>query len=153
MIYPEDKQFLVNTKVSTILQFRVLDYGMERCTLTFSLPTPEGLADPHHSKAVALGGPIHLSIWRLDSSEPLEPSSLSWSNRPPRRRDAMEFYVQPEGSLIESEEFRCPAGSLQTYEVACSPRNSDCYIWFQQDHKEPRLALYLTQKQSKPPSL
>ncbi|KAM5531783.1 hypothetical protein V8D89_014553 [Ganoderma adspersum] len=45
-VYPDDRHIVISHEVSTIIQFRNLDYGMERCALHFEVPSPFGRFDP-----------------------------------------------------------------------------------------------------------
>ncbi|KAI0043697.1 hypothetical protein FA95DRAFT_1681706 [Auriscalpium vulgare] len=65
---PEGMHIWVTPQVSTVVQFRTIDYGMENCTLVVDFP--------HASFAATL------HVWRLDAPARLDMRSLTYSSRP-----------------------------------------------------------------------
>ncbi|KAJ7038981.1 hypothetical protein C8F04DRAFT_1088138 [Mycena alexandri] len=143
MIYPQEREFLVDEEVSTIAQFRILDFRMERCIAVLEIPSS---ADVHDfpNKTVALSDDsLHLQIWLLDAADDIDPHTLCWVTRPRRTSLLSTMAVRPGHNLLESPTFTCPARSLVTLEISCStPR---CHLQFRQDKKSPRLAFFLRQ--------
>ena len=113
-------------KVSTIAQFRAIDYGMENCSLRFK--TPE-----ENSSTINInidGGNATLDIWQLSTNKPLT-GKASWDSKPPRNRlvSMTNIFYGMDTILFE---FRCVPGTFHTFEVAC--HDVSCHIdgtWWQ----------------------
>lgn len=120
-------------------QYRVHDYGMERCALVSTMyPNPE-LASINQTLTL-MGNTSVVEVWNLTESAgqtPLDAHTLSWAHRPARSRIVARFPVV-QNTTTRSEDFYCgPSGSLQTFELAC--RGSGCNIEFWQNfYIEPR---------------
>ncbi|TFK35072.1 hypothetical protein BDQ12DRAFT_635563 [Crucibulum laeve] len=144
MIYPEDKKVLITNEVSTVMQFRILDFGMESCKLNVTIPSgDEAKADKKN--ATISSDPLVLDIWYLQASKGVDTSRLSWSTLPKRQGLFTSLRIEA-GRTTQSPEFHCRSGSLYTFELTCSdPR---CHLEFQQDMKVPRLAFFLSQESS-----
>ena len=110
-------------KVSTIVQFRAIDYGMENCSLALMPPSAEGaaLAD------------IELDVWALADAPQrpgrrlnanLDVRALTWASRPARKEHVGVLKVV--GG--ETDMFTCPSGSYHTLEIACATRGCDVDI-------------------------
>ncbi|KAJ7074801.1 hypothetical protein C8F01DRAFT_1101821 [Mycena amicta] len=156
MIYGEDREVEVTGDVSTIAQFRTLDYGMERCVLTLEMPSSANAdADnlPHKTVTISSSSsasPLSLQIYSSSASESITPQTLSWNTRPKRTKllatfslDAADARVN--GAVLSSEPFNCPQRTLLTFEMAFAPDCKGCRLRFLQDRKPPRLGLYVTQ--------
>lgn len=110
-------------KVSTIVQFRAIDYGMENCSLALT-PTSAGgsaLAD------------VDLDVWTLADAPQrpgrrlnanLDVRTLTWASRPPRKEHVGVLKVV--GG--ETRMFTCPSGSYHTLEITCAMRGCDVDI-------------------------
>ncbi|KAG7097814.1 hypothetical protein E1B28_005133 [Marasmius oreades] len=68
VIYPDDRHILATPNVSTVVQFRNLDYGMERCALWISTP-PVNMS---HNPAIRMDD-VTIDIWELDMADELFP--------------------------------------------------------------------------------
>jgi len=123
--HPFDIAFQINiSQIHTILQFRIMDYGMERCALALRLPAPEDNQD------WTLGdddGNAHLEVCALNVSQPLNPRALSWANRP-RCRDHVGTLVAGSDGEARFPHFPCSWGSLHTYEISCASDAPDCAL-------------------------
>jgi hypothetical protein len=120
-------------QVSTIVQFRVQDFGMEKCTLTLST----GMAPPasgHHGRRDA--GHAHLppagrmDLWRLDQARAIDPQRLSWRTRP-KRSSLVTSWDLAHSASLRTDEFACKSTSILTFELACSGQK-DCLLDFTQ---------------------
>lgn len=123
-----------------IMQIRIHDYNMERCTFAADIPTYEGLQVQGRELKLA-GDTSAVEIWSLESPMEINPMNIAWNTRPTRKALIGTLRIE-EGLLTETAEFACgPSGSLQTFEFACSPKSPDCYIefWQEQPEKRPRL--------------
>ncbi|KAJ7100371.1 hypothetical protein C8R44DRAFT_809765 [Mycena epipterygia] len=145
-IYSEDRTFVVQSGVSTIFQFRTIDFGMETCVLTLAT----------NASASVSPRPFTLAVWTLTTPAPLSPHTLSWDTRPSRREllATLPFTFTPGASTNElrTPEFACPARTLLTFEVACAEGGKEdaCYMKFVQDNKSRELGLFLTQYAASP---
>ncbi|TFK51123.1 hypothetical protein OE88DRAFT_1645339 [Heliocybe sulcata] len=104
---------------STVMQFRVHDYGLERCTLNVTIPATSELGTKTYS---SLRDTQTIQVWRLADTETLlRPRTLSWRNKPARL------------ALVGTLEF---APGTSSY-LPC--------IRFKQDHAAPLLGLMMYQ--------
>ncbi|KAF7329193.1 hypothetical protein MKEN_00179900 [Mycena kentingensis (nom. inval.)] len=159
MVYPEDREVIVEDGVSTILQFRTLDFRMERCVLSLEIPSSakadaEGLPHKRVTLSSDANAPLELHFHMLDptSTESIIPNTLSWHSRPARldtpNADAifrLTASTPIEGALLHSASFACPERSVVGFEMSWSPDCAGCKLRFVQDHKAPRLGVYITQ--------
>ncbi|KAF7965222.1 hypothetical protein HWV62_45051 [Athelia sp. TMB] len=134
----------VSPDLSTIAQFRTVDYGLENCSLQFSLQLPPG------TDGSDVGGNASTSavdVWILDASTQLDVTRLSWDKRP-QRRQLLESWHMSWGSAETSERsFACPWNSMQSFEFACSA-DETCLLDFWQDPKKPHLGVTMMQSSS-----
>ncbi|KAJ7060893.1 hypothetical protein C8F01DRAFT_968553, partial [Mycena amicta] len=118
MITLADKTVRADGKgLSTVVQFRVRDFAMERCSLELALtPTTTGSQSQYHFQG-------HIDIWQLALSEWLDPETFSWNKRPERMRLAATWDVDPftgsQKRKLNSTEFDCTSGKIVTFEIAC----------------------------------
>ncbi|KAI0262320.1 hypothetical protein BC834DRAFT_891824 [Gloeopeniophorella convolvens] len=106
--------------VSTIAQFRAIDYGMENCTLALVLPggAAEAGAEPEPEPDA---GELELDVWALEAAPRLNAPALTWATRPPRRTHVGALRVRRGGGRAgETPAFACDAGSWHTFEVSCA---------------------------------
>lgn len=118
------RRLWVTDDVSTIVQFRAIDYGMENCSLALA-PTPsaEGAAPPPPADDV-----FELDVWAL-ADAPRRPGrrlnanldvrTLTWASRPARKEHIGTLSVAG-GAPGETRMFACPSGSYHTLEIACA---------------------------------
>ncbi|KAJ7430360.1 hypothetical protein B0H11DRAFT_2263585 [Mycena galericulata] len=143
MIYPEEREFLVDTQVSTVAQFRTIDFKMERCVATLEIPSPADVQNLTSKRVSLSSQPFLLEIWTLDTTEDIPTRTLSYTTRPPRTSLLTTMVVDSGYTLRSSPPFPCPSRSLLTFEIGCSIPG--CSLHFRQDTKSPRLAFYITQ--------
>ena len=124
-----------------VAQFRVHDYGMERCRIVSSIPSWEQLQARNQTLHLA-GDTSRIEIWNLSSTEELDERTLSWKTRPARKESIATLSVL-ENSTQASNEFWCgPSGSLQTFEFICT--GVACYIELWQDYYfQPRFGKFV----------
>jgi hypothetical protein len=115
-------------QVSTIVQFRTIDYGMESCALTFTTPAP-------NANFTAAPTAFPLDIYILEAPSPLNPHTLSFTSRPPRAHlfATLPFSPSGNGNRLQSPRFACPPRALLTFEVTCTMPG--CHLQFLQDNK------------------
>ncbi|TFK24212.1 hypothetical protein FA15DRAFT_741981 [Coprinopsis marcescibilis] len=143
LIYPEEHGISIKHRHSTIMQFRALDYGMERCTIVFSLPSHYTLSQgdpPKHSEY--LNSSI-IDVWKLKAPSRLDPLTVSWVSRPARDDRMFSFTILPNVTSYESPEFFCRSGSLHSFEFDCADDSSEgtCLLEFKQDTHDPQLGM------------
>ncbi|KAJ7160002.1 hypothetical protein C8R43DRAFT_1124367 [Mycena crocata] len=149
MIYPEDRDFLVTNQVSTIVQFRSLDFQMEQCIAMLVTPSPTDEQKFPNKNVSSSIEPFPLEIYSLREAVDLDPYALSWSTRPARGEILTTLGFLPgQENVLESPAFDCPARTLITLEIHCATPN--CHLRFRQDKKAPRLAFFITQYSSAP---
>jgi hypothetical protein len=109
-------------QISTVVQFRILDYGMESCQLVLETPAYNGTdrdALIHSSD----GEMAVLDVWALDAPKKLEFNTLTWNSKPKRATLFTQLYASY-GLKHETSSFACSSASYQTFEVVCS----NCHI-------------------------
>ncbi|KAF9077050.1 hypothetical protein BDP27DRAFT_1313041 [Rhodocollybia butyracea] len=119
-----DRGFWINTEIHTILQFRVLDYGMENCSLALHIPPFTGVNASSGLVISELHSPI-VDVWLLEAASKLDIHSLSWNTRPKRQAHIGTFNITY-GSEQELEGLTCRSGSYITFELSCA--SVDCSI-------------------------
>ncbi|KAI0060423.1 hypothetical protein BV25DRAFT_961190 [Artomyces pyxidatus] len=144
LVAPEDRLFKVTSEVSTIVEFRTVDYHMEQCEIAVFLPEhiTQTLEYPH----IQLGdAPILMDIWKLRTTYPIDPKLLTWSTRPSRVGNKVDTVAVAPG-LNYTYRFQCPSDSLQVFEFsAATPTTS---VEWSQDHDSPIAAVVLVQHSS-----
>ncbi|ESK86673.1 hypothetical protein Moror_9672 [Moniliophthora roreri MCA 2997] len=122
----EVQRIVVNQEVTTIAQFRIMDWGMENCRLTIDIP-----AFNETKKAASIysdhgSEPVVLDVWFLDSVPPAyfgKPGQKIW---PPKRQHLLASLSLSYGLRARTPTFPCPSASDQNFEVVCSPYNQHC---------------------------
>jgi hypothetical protein len=113
---------------------------MELCILKMVVPSLPVLENASRKKTVNISNDAaEIEVWRLNAHGRLLPTHLSWSSRPERATLQASWRVHM-GETMGTDQFPCPSGSLQTFELTCG--RSPCNIWFQQDTKAPHLGGY-----------
>jgi len=124
-VYPELSNMLASSSVSTILQFRALDYGMELCELGITIP----MTDNAHP-LVLPSSPIR--IYNIDHKKPLYADSLSYNNRPRRGELIGEPFLERNSTWNHT--FTCLRDEIYTFEVACKDfQTGECILKWTQD--------------------
>ncbi|KAL5536442.1 hypothetical protein ACEPAF_264 [Sanghuangporus sanghuang] len=132
---------------SMIMQLRVQDYEMERCTISAVLPWPSDPQLKEQNRTLILSSArTKLDIWRLETrgNVELDLTLLNWHTRPARSSLIATIDARA-GREIRTPEFDCGAsGSLQTYEISCAEpieEDDECRIEFWQEQPEtvPRM--------------
>lgn len=148
-VSPGDHRVLLNDDVTMIAQFRVHDYGMERCRIVSSVPSLDAL--PKNQSLLLSGDTSVIEIWNLTtptaSHSELDVRTLSWNTKP-SRAGLLATIGAAVNSTMKSDEFWCgPSSSLQTFELAC--RSPGCHVEFFQDiYFRPRLGIFVQQSPS-----
>ncbi|KAJ7817845.1 hypothetical protein B0H14DRAFT_2840964 [Mycena olivaceomarginata] len=129
-IYPELGRVVVSKSISTVVQFRALDFGMEACEIRIALPI--------NASAVSGNRPLTLpsspiAIFSLEHDKPLHADSLSYSSRPPRG-DKIADISLGYGS-VWNHHFKCQMDDMYAFELACPSLGSEsfCDLAWEQD--------------------
>ncbi|KAF7366912.1 hypothetical protein MSAN_00949900 [Mycena sanguinolenta] len=101
VIYPDYRQLLINNNVSTIAQFRMLDFAMERCAVMLQMPPLDSLSLLPEKQFAISHSPFSLEIWMLAAADVISPRTLSWSTRPPRTQLLLNTTVH--GDQLQSQ--------------------------------------------------
>ncbi|KAJ8091787.1 hypothetical protein PM082_021022 [Marasmius tenuissimus] len=149
LVSPEDRRVQVTPSVSTLIQFRAVDYGMEKCELHVHFPVS--------STTNTTSRPFMVSLHRLDSSLPLNTRTLSFETKPVVTSTLAELRISP-GTTQDVDwwqQFDCKWDKLLTFELACyNPgrlgNNGDpegCWLewWQERGGKDPKPAIYIKQ--------
>ncbi|KAG6884644.1 hypothetical protein C0993_009325 [Termitomyces sp. T159_Od127] len=140
-VYPDDKKIVVTNEVnfscvfvstyssfseiSTILQFRAIDYGMEICELHIDLPQSSAAAERVEA----------ISVYRLESSSPLDVRSLSYRTRPRRLGRLGDVHAAINAEVDWHRKMTCKLEEVLTLELACPediPVGTQCSLeWWQ----------------------
>jgi len=141
----DEQQVLITADVSTVVQFRILDYEMERCAVTFEIPDADEIRNRHTDINLDMGGITKVQVWELDTNRELDARAVNKRSLPPRKTlvDTLQLKM---GNATSTTEFPCKARTLHTYELTCEAE--DCRVMFWQDKDAPCLAVYMLQKSS-----
>ncbi|KAL0961085.1 hypothetical protein HGRIS_006068 [Hohenbuehelia grisea] len=125
-----DRRLLFTPKISTILQLRVMDYGMENCSLAFNGPPSMPGSAMDTTQGIVRGSKgnfTELDVWTLVAPRKLDMSEISWNTKP-RRQSHLGSLRASRGVLSQSSSFPCPASSYQTFEIGCSSADTQCHV-------------------------
>lgn len=117
------------------MQFPVMDYGMENCSIVLIVPSesvPSG-----EDEAIVAFGPgfsVELDAWSLDTHKKLDYKRLSWNTKP-RRVGHLGTFTLSYGHSQELPGFHCSSGSFQTIEISC---HGICNVDMNVTKREPK---------------
>ncbi|KAF8987612.1 hypothetical protein BDQ17DRAFT_1258389 [Cyathus striatus] len=129
-ISQEKRQLHISDTISTVVQFRALDFGMENCELAIRMDLKNMNTSPaFHS----------LDLFTLEGKFPLRTHQLSYKNRPSRIQKIAEISELKDGYNVLYK-FHCNMDGLFTFELTCSQnmveaRSCDLEWW--QDRENP----------------
>jgi len=163
---PEDRPLYVSSSVSTIAQFRVRDYRMERCRLKLNLPEEMILSSSpvpplvRQRDWVRFSGSMNVRVSILESKTKgidddnsgvvgglswIDPRTLNFRTRQRKfKSHEFETLIVRGGEEVSSEGFDCPDGSILSFELSCE----DCLLDVWQDKEMPPMGLFLEQRSS-----
>ncbi|KAJ7454052.1 hypothetical protein B0H11DRAFT_2070146 [Mycena galericulata] len=143
-IFPDDRHFVVSSTISTLVHFRHVDYGMERCTLHIIVPDRTMKHDP----GTFIGSSSILDVWVLDSASEISRNIPgSWDYAPPRR-NMLTTISFLENMPFTSRQFLCRSGEFSTFEFTCSSESPECHVEFWQVKGFPLNGVYMVQHDS-----
>ncbi|PCH43212.1 hypothetical protein WOLCODRAFT_74617, partial [Wolfiporia cocos MD-104 SS10] len=130
---PHERHFQVDSSTATILQFRVIDFGMEDCALTLRLPGHGEVVEGRHP--FRINPSSILEVCRLDISTALDLPLLSWNTKPPCSALHFPSVLATGGQDVEVARFPCEWGSYHSFEVSCDEKTPGCFvdIWSSQN--------------------
>ncbi|KAG1765394.1 hypothetical protein EV702DRAFT_981590 [Suillus placidus] len=130
-ISPDDRKVHVTQTVSTIFQFRAIDWGMEICELHVALPPVDR--------------PTTLALYRLNATVPVDISTLSFNVRPPRVAK-LDNIVPGQHSLDWHRKLSCAMDDVLVFELGCSEDelSGRCDIEWWQAHNMTAPGQYFT---------
>ncbi|KAJ7792080.1 hypothetical protein B0H13DRAFT_1675804 [Mycena leptocephala] len=129
-IVPEERRVVVGPTISTIIQFRIIDWGMEDCELTLSLPAMD-----HGTYMKSVTVVLH----RLNQTYPLDLTTLSYQSRPPHVSKVASIQLTQEVTVWQRR-FRCTSDGVLTFELASSELNQADFLvewWQKAGYTEP----------------
>lgn len=111
-----ERRLIVTHELESIAQFRVLDFGMENCSLSLTVPPRNTTEDFLYTD---LGDSVILDVWSLPARHKLDLYNLSWSKLPRPRVHIGHMNVSY-GKTYRMPSFQCKSQSYQTFAVSCS---------------------------------
>ncbi|KAK0489989.1 hypothetical protein EDD18DRAFT_1080726 [Armillaria luteobubalina] len=127
-VFPDDRHIIVSAEVSTVVQFFHLDYGMEKCSLMFSVPPPSNGFD----LGVIIQEGSSIDVWLLESTWSKQLVCVAAGEVAPQRK-MLVATIPTEGNQMV-EHFLCPSGDLTLFEIACAKSsNGPCHLEFWQN--------------------
>ncbi|EIN05096.1 hypothetical protein PUNSTDRAFT_137782 [Punctularia strigosozonata HHB-11173 SS5] len=124
MIYPEDRRFLVTDDVHSIAQFRVLDFGMELCSIVIAVPAVHEQLAANKTATIGPGMTALIHVFRLDADNEqfFDAARLSWRTRPKRHsKQPMATLTVEAGTSAATEKFDCLEASARAFVRYDSP--------------------------------
>ncbi|PSR83172.1 hypothetical protein PHLCEN_2v377 [Hermanssonia centrifuga] len=136
-ITPEIRRVLVTDTVSTIAQFRAIDFGMESCELNILIP------------AVSSADGAAISVYRVNETYALDTRTLSYGTRPQRLQKLSDIPINPDDNVHWHRKFACPSESVLSFELACSTATGhSCNLEWWQDKTQSSMdnsGIYIVQ--------
>ncbi|KAG9221717.1 hypothetical protein CCMSSC00406_0005630 [Pleurotus cornucopiae] len=131
-ISPRDRRVLITDTISTVVQFRAIDYGMERCELHLALPSLD-------SALLSGNQTMALSVHRLNTTIPLDVSTLSHTSKPIRMTKVGDVHLSSKLGEVWQRSFSCKTEEVLSFELTCSPETTTkgCHIEWWQNMKKP----------------
>ncbi|KAJ7573793.1 hypothetical protein C8J56DRAFT_1065714 [Mycena floridula] len=140
-----ERRLSVTGTTSTVAQFRILDFGMEKCVMKLALPfhnnnsglglSPERIKKPS-SRDFAI------DVWSLRPDLNFDAQSLTWRTMPQRDKPVGSFWIA-DAQIQRLEAFPCRSGVYMTFEMVCA--ESDCDIDQVVTGDSDKMGVYLEQ--------
>jgi len=137
-----DRRLLVDPEISTFVQFRALDYGMENCSLALHIPEYGSEA----MEITRVGSAI--DVWSLAVDGKVDLQTLSYRTLP-RRIDKVGSFTPRYNATERLPSFACESGTYYAFLLACPQevRKEDCWVDVTSTKEKP-VGLYLVQEQT-----
>lgn len=109
--------------MSTFAQFRVLDYGMENCSLVLRIPEFGSEA----MEIARVGSTI--DVWSLAVDGKVDLQTLSYRTLP-RRIDKVGSFTPRYNTTEQLPSFSCESGTYHAFLLTCpqGARKEDCWV-------------------------
>ncbi|THH23228.1 hypothetical protein EUX98_g7954 [Antrodiella citrinella] len=146
----------VTSAISTVLQFRALDWGMESCELTVRLPGEEMVVDNSRSESTAslVLGPTHNHIYvhavipatnGSSSDDAFNPTTLTYASRPELGEKIGSLHL--DYGFEWTHTFPCAMDSLHAFVLTAADDSTHVEWW--QDRQSVLPAVYVEQHATK----
>ncbi|KAJ3574345.1 hypothetical protein NP233_g1830 [Leucocoprinus birnbaumii] len=143
---PPDRNLHVTNTINTIVQFHILDWGMEKCAITVRLPARDAVL-PHEYELKDTRGTIRLDICELEATRPLNSLDLTWKKHPKCFEHVGTIDARVGEEVKLEPFFDCQSGTFRAFEISCSPEMPDCGVNVWSNHNDT-WGLYITQYQT-----
>ncbi|PPR02726.1 hypothetical protein CVT26_009437 [Gymnopilus dilepis] len=134
VLSPPDRHFQVSNQIQTVIQFHILDYGMEKCALAVRLPNRSAVL-PHPFTLPATQNTVRLNVCELEAGRPLKERQITWSSRPVCRRQ-LGILTAKVGEEVEMGSFSCKSGTFIGYQISCADDSAECDIDVWTNHNQ-----------------
>ncbi|KAE9388829.1 hypothetical protein BT96DRAFT_1025284 [Gymnopus androsaceus JB14] len=121
--------------ISTVIQFRILDWQLESCRLHIYVP--------QYSSVATGSGESFIDIYRLTSTSVLEIDKLSRSTQPAIEEKLATVNLSSEHGVDWNYPFQCAMDSLHTFSLVAGSKSTSAQWW--QDKQLNNPAIYITQ--------
>ncbi|KAH9484722.1 hypothetical protein JR316_0001622 [Psilocybe cubensis] len=141
-VSPEDRRVMVSPSISTIVQFRAIDFGMEKCELKLLIPA---------NRNSSSGLPFLLSIHRLETTQPINTKELSFHNSPRRLTAVANLEFFPNTGVAWQRTFHCAWDDILTFDIGCSDevgfQSDACSLewWQNKEEDKPTQGIFMVQ--------
>ena len=119
-------------QVSTVLQFRNMDYAMEHCVLHFEIPQGGRHLEPDIR---LVPDPSEVDVWVLDMETEMSRHIRGSMDYAPARKHLLTTLRMSMTGQSQSEMFECRSGMYTTVELACSTGERGCDVDFWQSKR------------------
>ncbi|KAF8466073.1 hypothetical protein DFH94DRAFT_781694 [Russula ochroleuca] len=138
-----DRHLLVDPEISTFVQFRALDYGMENCSLGLLIPE----YDSDDAMEIAHIGTT-IDIWSLAVNSKVDLLKLSY-NALPRRISQVGSFTPRYNIAEQLPSFACESGTYHAFLLTCpeGAHKEDCWLDVTST-KEELVGVYMEQSQT-----
>ncbi|KAH9934033.1 uncharacterized protein BXZ73DRAFT_100872 [Epithele typhae] len=126
-ISPHERRLHVTPETHTIVQLRAIDFGMEDCELTVTLPAPADALESGAFFDMTAGSRFDVFRLGVDHKSPIDVKKLSFRSKPGVLEQVANGLVLVPGKDTVVHRFPCPSASVHAFEFAC-PRGSDCRL-------------------------
>ncbi|TEB18523.1 hypothetical protein FA13DRAFT_1745664 [Coprinellus micaceus] len=148
-IWPDARRLWVEGSVSSVAQFRLVDFGYENCSFALFLRSNSGDV----AEAILPHSPTPVNIWLHDDAPQIPSGSLSYNTLYRRSRTTRRLHETVELQSTRNTEgrtFPCPSGTLLTVEVSCHVFNvgdgqHQCHVEFWNDPLNSKFGMMVTQ--------
>ncbi|KZT68641.1 hypothetical protein DAEQUDRAFT_692312 [Daedalea quercina L-15889] len=143
MISPAERHVIVTDTMSTVIQFRAIDYGMELCEIHVHLPPLfTGPSTEAEEPSVVA------TLYRLNSTRALDERKMSFASRPPRLFKVDDITITP-----WHYRFSCTSEEVLTFELSHpsfdGAEGTHIEWWQDDDRLQVKPALFMKQHSTK----